>query len=163
MLSKCPYVLGPQYQHVLLRGPGLLFPQQQGSAKHHTLGTRDKRMVSASFPAAARPSSYIPQSQWPLTTSSSSSSSSLPPHHLWVRLRMGEGSRAAAGRGSKRLHCAANSWRTAVRLWLSKREELRETGTKARQLHPLGFLGLPTTSPCFSKPYVHPLPHPVSK
>lgn len=41
MHSKCPYVLGPQHQHVLLLGPGLLFPQQQGSEQYHTLGTRD--------------------------------------------------------------------------------------------------------------------------
>lgn len=61
----------------------------------------------------------------------------------------------------ERLLSAMNSGRTAVQLWLSKREELMETGSKARQLHPLGCLGLPTTSPCFSKPYVHPLPNPT--
>lgn len=122
-------------------------------AQHSTtLGTRDKRMVSASFPAAVSPP--------PLMYTSEPVASHLPLFTI-TGLRMGVGVWAAAGRGRKRLYHAANSWRTAVQLWLSKREELRKTGTKARQLHPLGGLGLPTTSPCFSKPYVHPLPRPT--
>lgn len=150
MPSKCPYALGPEHQHVLLRRPGLLFPQQQGSAQHHTPGTRDRKMVSASFPAAAgAPTMYT--------------SKPVASHHPLFTImvfRMSVGVWAAAGSGRERLLSAASSWRTALQLWLSKREELRKTGTKARQLHPLGRHGLPTTSPCFSKPYVHPLPQP---
>lgn len=157
MHSKCPYVLGPQYQHVLLWGPGLLFPQQQGSAQHHT-GDQGQEDGVSQFPSCSHPP--------PPMYTSEPVASHLPLFTI-TGLRMGVGVWAAAGRGSKRLYYAANSWRTAVQLWLSKREELRKTGTKARQLHPLGCLGLPTTSPCFSKPYVHPLPrpppHPVSK
>lgn len=115
--------------------------------------TRDKRMVSGSFSAVTRaPKPVAPHF----------------PHFTifdWVWLRVGVGVWAAAAAERER-ESAADSWRTAVQLWLSKREKLRETGTKARQLHPLGCLGLPTTSPCFSKPYVHPLPqtptHPPS-
>lgn len=72
---------------------------------------------------------------------------------------MGVGARAAAGGEGEREREAPGG-----RLFgsgLSKRQELRETGTEARQLRPSGGLGLPTTSPCFSEPYVQPLPDPT--
>lgn len=126
------------------------------SAAPHS-GDQGQEDGVSQFPSCSQGPPCVPPSQWPLTSPSSPS---------WV-CEWVWGVWAAAGRGSERLHYAANSWRTAVQPWLSKREELRKTGTKARQLHPLGCLGLPTTSPCFSKPYVHPLPrptpHPVSK
>lgn len=94
--GKCPYVLGPEYQHVLLQGPGPLFPQQQGSVQPHTLGNTDTRMVSASFPAAARtPAPRVLLSQCLLT------SLSPPPPLPRVSVTLGVGVWATAAGGEK--------------------------------------------------------------
>lgn len=148
MLRKYPYVLGPKYQHVFMPGPELLFPQQQGS---HS-GDRGQDDGVSQFPSCSQPP-CTPQSQCPPPPSFFTISG-----FDWAEDGCGGVCSSREREGERE---AANSWRTAVQLWLSKREKLRETGTKARQLHPLGGLGLPTTSPCFSKPYVHPLPNPT--
>lgn len=61
-------------------------------------------------------------------------SSPLP--RVSVTLGVGVWARAAGGEKESECGAALRSWRTAVHLWLPKREELRKTGTKAHQLRP---------------------------
>lgn len=78
--SKCPYVLGPQYQHVFLRGPGDVIPSATGlSAAAHSRDQGQEDGVSQFpqlQPPTPTPRPCTPQSQWPLT--------SPPLQHLWV-------------------------------------------------------------------------------
>ena len=82
-------VLGPEDQRVFLRGPGFLFPQQQGSEQRRTLGSTDKDGVSqfpscsqdphplfASKPMASHLPLHLPSPWWVRRWGCSSSSSS---------------------------------------------------------------------------------------